>query len=385
MISAAVPYHAGLRCSERIVRVYHSDSLAGANPVLLFDAHLDLALNGVDWNRDMRCEVDELRAQERSLGMTEPGRCGSTLSLPELRAAEIGICLTTLLARQEKEVNHPFGWTTPETCYAMAHAHLAWYRAMERAGWMKMLRTRSDLAAHMKSWQAAPATTPLGFVLTMEGADPVLTPDTIYEFHEHGLRAIGLTHYGANRYGGGTRCEVGLALDAIPLLQRISELGMTVDVTHLSDVAFWQLLDHFEGRIHASHQNSRRIAPWQRQFSDEQYMAVIERDGVVGMAFDVIMMQPGYVRGVSTAEVLIERAVDNIDIVCQLAGNARHVGIGTDLDGGYGVEQTPADLNKIRDLQRLPELLSKRGYCDADIEGIMHGNWLRFFGETLPE
>ncbi len=218
----------------------------------------------------------------------------------------------------------------------------------------------------------------------MEGADPMLTPDTVFEFYEHGLRAIGLTHYGANRYGGGTRCEVGLALNAIPLLKNISDLGMTLDVTHLSDVAFWQALDHFGGRIHASHQNSRRIAGWQRQFSDEQYLEVIKRDGVIGMAFDVIMMQHGYVRGVSKAEALIERAVDNIDIVCQLAGSAKHVGIGSDLDGGYGVEQTPADLNKISDLQRLTDLLSHRGYSDGDIAAIMHGNWLRFFTEVLP-
>lgn len=353
--------------------------------MLLFDAHLDLALNAVDWNRDLRLSVDDLRAQERSLGMKDPGRGGSTLSLQEMKTAQIGVCLTTLLARQEKEINHAFGWTTPETCYAMAHAHLAWYRAMERAGWMKMLRTRGDLETHVAAWHRDPNATPLGFILTMEGADPVLTPETIYEFHEHGLRAIGLTHYGANRYGGGTRCEVGLALDAVPLLQHISKLGMTVDVTHLSDVAFWQLLDLFGGRIHASHQNSRRIANWQRQFSDEQYQAVIARDGVIGMAFDVIMMQHGYVRGVSRAEALIERAVDNIDIVCQLAGNVRHVGIGTDLDGGYGVEQTPADLDKISDLQRLKDLLSHRGYSDDDIAAVMHGNWLRFFSEALPQ
>jgi len=353
--------------------------------VLLFDAHLDLALNGVDWNRDMRCSVDDLRAQERALGMTEPGRTGSTLSLPELRAAEIGICLSTLLARQEREINHSFGWTSPQTCYAMAHAHLAWHRAMERAGLMRSIKTKSDLTHHIEDYKKHPETAPLGFIQTMEGADPVLIPDTIDEFYEHGLRAIGLTHYGANRYGGGTSCEVGLALDAVPLLKRIGELGMTVDVTHLSDVAFWQVLEYFDGRIHASHQNSRRLAPWQRQYSDEQYKAVIERDGVIGIAFDVIMLQPGYVRRVSQATVTMERAVDNIDIICQLAGNARNVGIGSDLDGGYGVEQTPADFDRIRDLQRLTELMSKRGYSDADIAGIMHGNWLRFFGEVLPD
>lgn len=351
--------------------------------MFLFDAHLDLALNGVDWNRDLRQGVNDIRAQEQSLGMTEKGRCTNTLSFPELRSAEVGVCLTTLLARQEKEINHSFGWTTPEACYAMAHAHLAYYRAMERAGWMKMLRTKADLQSHVQAFRNAPETTPLGFILTMEGADPVLKPETIDEFYEHGLRAIGLTHYGTNRYGGGTRSEVGLSLDAIPLLKRIAELGMTVDVTHLSDVAFWQVLEHFPGRIHASHQNSRRISNWQRQFSDQQYKAVIDRNGVIGMAFDSIMLQEGYVRGQSKNEITIERAVDNIDIVCQLAGNSRHVGIGTDLDGGYGNEQTPMDLNRYSDLRCLPDLLSNRGYSDVDIEAIMHGNWIRFFGEVL--
>jgi membrane dipeptidase len=353
--------------------------------VLLFDGHLDLALNGVDWNRDLRCSVDDLRAQERHLGMTDPGRGGATLSFPELRAAELGCCLSTLLARQEKEINHSFGWTSPQTCYAMAHAHLAWHRAMERAGFLRGIRNKADLRQHLEAWKAHPHTTPLGFIQTMEGADPLLVPDTVEEFHHHGLRAIGLTHYGANRYGGGTSCEVGLAVDAIPLLRKIEDLGMTVDVTHLSDVAFWQVLEYFGGRIHASHQNSRRLAPWQRQFSDEQYKAVIDRDGVIGIAFDIIMLQPGYVRRVSERLVDMQRVVDNIDIVCQLAGNARHAAIGTDLDGGYGVEQTPRDFDRFRDLQQLPDLLSRRGYSDADISGIMHGNWLRFFMEVLPD
>jgi membrane dipeptidase len=239
------------------------------------------------------------------------------------------------------------------------------------------------LAEHFADLRNRPEETPLGFILTMEGADPLLTPDTVDEFYENGLRAIGLTHYGTNRYGGGTRSEVGLSLGAVPLLRRIEALNMTLDLTHLSDVSFWQALEHFGGRVHASHQNSRRICDWQRQFSDRQYQAVIERGGVIGMACDVIMLQNGYVRGVTPPAESLDRLVDNIDIVCQLAGNAKHVGIGSDLDGGYGNEQTPVDLNRISDLQRLPAMLSARGYSTADIEGILHGNWLRFFSEVL--
>lgn len=353
--------------------------------MLIFDAHLDLALNGVDWNRDLRMDLEDIRVQEKVYGMTDPGRQTCTVSLPELKRAGVHVGVATVLARQELAINHPFGWTTPEACYAMCHAHLAYYRAMEKAGWVKMLRTKRELAAHTAVAMKSPATTPFGFVLSMECADAVLDPENIHEWHANGLRAIGITHYGANRYGGGTRCEVGLAADALPLLDHIEKLGIALDMTHLSDKAFWQVADRYGGRVLASHQNARRFCDWQRQFSDEQLKHVIKRDGVIGVAFDAIMLQPGWVRGTTKPEVTMERAVDNIDHVCQLAGDCRHSGIGSDLDGGYGHEQTPLDLKTIADLQRIPELLDKRGYKAEDVEAIMHGNWLRFFAQTLPE
>ena len=357
----------------------------------IFDAHLDLALNGVDWNRDLRQSVDDIRAQEITLQMKDKGRCTNTLSFPELRAAKVPVCLTTLLARQEQQIDHSFGWTSPQTCYAMAHAHLAYYRAMERAGYLRMIKTRGELRTHWQDYTKAAGDPnqpqlPLGYILTMEGADPILTPDTIYEFHALGLRAIGLTHYGTNRYGGGTRSEVGLSLDAIELLRHCDELGMTIDVTHLSDVAFWQVLRLFKGKIHASHQNARAICDWQRQFSDDQIRAVIDRGGVLGVAMDIIMLQNGYVRGLSKNEATLERAVDQMVHVRNLAkGKIDNIGIGTDLDGGYGCEQTPADLNKYRDVQKLVPLMLARGFKEEEVRAIFSGNWLRFFGDALPD
>lgn len=353
--------------------------------MLIFDAHLDLAMNGVDWNRDLRMDLEDIRVQEKVYGLTDLGRQTGTVSFPELKKAQVHVGVATLIARQELAINHPLGMTTPEACYAMCHAHLAYYRAMEKAGWVKMLRTKKELAGHVNDISIKPAKAPFGFILSMECADAVLDPDNIHEWHANGLRAIGITHYGANRYGGGTRCEVGLAADALPLLENIQKLGMALDMTHLSDKAFWQVADRFDGRVLASHQNARKFCDWQRQFSDEQLKYVIERDGVIGVAFDAIMLQPGWVRGVTKPQVTIERAVENIDHVCQLAGNCKHSGIGSDLDGGYGYEQTPADLQSIVDLQKIPELLDKRGYKPADVEAIMHGNWLRFFAQVLPE
>ncbi len=353
--------------------------------MLIFDAHLDLALNAVDWNRDLRLPVADTRAQERLLGMTDPGRQQGTVSFPELKRAGVGLGVATVLARQEQPVDHPFGHTTPEACYAAAAGHLAYYRAMERTGWVRMLRTRGDLHDHLAAAAADPDRTPFGYVLSMECADPVLDPDHIHEWHAAGLRAVGLTHYGANRYGGGTRSEVGLAVDALPLLRNIEQLGIALDMTHLSDRAFAQAADRFAGRVLASHQNCRALCDWPRQFTDEQLKVVVGRGGVVGVAFDAIMLQPGWVRGETTPEVTMDRAVDHIDHICQLAGDARHVGIGSDLDGGYGREQTPADLDTIADLQRLPALLAGRGYSAADVAGILHGNWVRFFAEVLPD
>ncbi len=353
--------------------------------MMIFDAHLDLGLNGVDWNRDLRMAVAEIRAQELMLGMTEPGRCTNTLSFPELRKAEVAVGLATVLARIEQPINHAFGWTTPEACYAMAMAHLSYYRAMERSGFMVAIRTKDDLGKHLMLAANNASSCPFGYILSMECADPVLDPDHIDEWYGHGLRAIGITHYGPNRYGGGTRSEAGLAAEAIPLLKNIERLGIALDMTHLSDRAFWQVAERFDGRVLASHQNARKFCDWQRQFSDDMIRFIIERDGVLGMAFDAVMLQPGWVRGVSTPEVTLDRTVENIDHICQLSGNVRHVGIGSDLDGGYGFEQTPADVNTITDLQKLTGLLETRGYPPVDIEAIMHGNWTRFFLETLPE
>jgi membrane dipeptidase len=352
--------------------------------MLIFDVHLDLGLNGVDWNRNLLHDVQDIRVQEKLLGMTDHGRQTNTLSLPELRKAEIGVCVATVLARIEQPINHSFGYTSPEACYAVAHAHLAYYRAMERNGRMKMLRTKSDLTKHVDAYKKDPVKSPLGYVLSMECGDPVLDPENIFEWHQHGLRAIGITHYGPNKYGGGTRSEVGLAAEAIPLLKNIEKLGIALDMTHLSDRAFDQVADTFQGRVLASHQNARKFCDWQRQFTDDQIKYVVKKDGVIGMAFDAIMLQPGWVRGQTKAWVTMERVVDNIDHIVQIAGNCRNVGIGSDLDGGYGNEQTPADLDTITDLQKLVPMLEKRGYSTADIEAIFHGNFLRFFTEVLP-
>ncbi len=154
-------------------------------------------------------------------------------------------------------------------------------------------------------------------------------------------------------------------------------------MTHLSDQCFFEALDIYGGPVLASHHNCRALVPDPRQLTDEQIKRLLSRGAVIGTALDAWMLYPGWIRGVTQPEVVgLEAMIDHIDRVCQLAGNARHAAIGTDLDGGFGREQTPRDLDTIADLQRVPEMLQRRGYPEEAIRGIMYENWLRFFREA---
>lgn len=161
----------------------------------------------------------------------------------------------------------------------------------------------------------------------------------------------------------------------------MDRLNMVLDATHLCDDAFWDAMQIFKGPVWASHSNCRALVNHNRQFSNEMIRVLIERGAVIGGALDAWMMVPGWVRQQSTPEQTncnLEKMLDHLDHICQLGGNTLHVGIGSDLDGAFGKEQSPYDLDTIADLQKIPALLQKRGYTQADIENVMHGNWLRF-------
>jgi len=225
-------------------------------------------------------------------------------------------------------------------------------------------------------------------VLSLEGADSMVTLKHLERAVGYGLRAIGPAHYGPGTYAPGTEADGPLSPQGRELVREMDRLKLIMDCTHLADEAFWEAVKFFHGPIWASHQNCRALVPGVRQFSDEQLKVIIERGGVVGAALDTWMMIPGWRKGVSKPEemgVTLEHMVNHIDHVCQLAGNARHAGVGTDLDGGFGREQSPADIDTIADLQKLPDLLAKRGFSAPDIELVLHGNFLRVLREHLPK
>jgi membrane dipeptidase len=369
---------------------------------LTFDLHLDLAMNAIQFNRDLRLSVAASRRSEAGLEGKSRGR--NTVTLPEMRRGRVGLCVATVLARVHRGEGHPApgggvtGNRTPETAYAVAQGMLAYYRLLEAAGDLRQIRTGPEMTAAAGVWEVALAAgapgdgagdgaggPPIGYVLGTEGADCIVSPSQLGRWWEDGLRAVSLVHYGVSKYAHGTGTDGPLTADGRDLLAAMDEVGAILDVTHQSDTSFWESLERFAGPVFASHQNCRALVPGDRQFSDDQLKALFARDAVIGPALDNWMLYPGYVRQ-QTPRHLIHLAdyVAHIDHLCQLAGTVRHVAIGSDLDGGYGTEQTPEDLDTIADLQRVPHLLRDRGYSDADVRAIMGGNAVRFFAAALP-
>jgi len=370
--------------------------------VFTIDAHLDLSMNALEWNRDLRLEAMEIRQREQGMD-DKPDRAKGTVSLPDLRRGDIGLVVATQIARYVAPGNPLPGWHSPEQAWAQTQGQLAWYKAMEDAGEMVMIRDKAGLESHISLWtngQLNPAgliehngpdatepngeslaDKPIGYILSLEGADSIVNPGYLEKAHAYGLRAMGPAHYGPGRYANGTDATGGLNEQGKTLLREMERLGIILDATHLCDDAFWDAMKLFKGPVWASHNNCRALVNHNRQFSDDQIRVLIERGAVIGLALDAWMMVPGWVRGKSTPEGMacnLEKMIDHMDHICQLAGNTRHVAIGTDLDGAFGKEQCPTDIETIADLRYLPLLLAGRGYSTEDVAGIMHGNWLRF-------
>jgi membrane dipeptidase len=343
----------------------------------LVDAHLDLAWNALQWNRDLRESVHVLRVREAA--EPGPGRRRNTVALPELRQGGVRLCFATVLARSSGTVRPHVDFASAEQANAIAWGQLAYYRALERGGHVRVLTDRPGLGDFVRAADAGAPELPLGLVVAMEGADPILEPDDVGDWAAAGLRTVGLAHYGPGRYAGGTGTSSGLTQLGRALLPQLEAAGVALDLTHLSDEAFWQALDAFGGPVHVSHGNCRSLVPHQRQLDDDQIRAVAERDGVIGVALDAWMLVPGWVKGQSRREgVGLDRVLDHVDHVCEVVGSTAHVGLGTDLDGGFGTEQSPEGLETVADLARLPTMLVDRGYAAGDIEAFARGNWLRW-------
>lgn len=352
--------------------------------MFIFDAHLDLSMNAMDWNRDLRWSVAEIRKSEQ--GKTDkPDRGNNTVSFEAMRRGNVGLCVATQIARYVHPDNPLPGWKSPEQAWAHTQGQLAWYRAMEATGKLRQITNSKGLLEHFEAWEKDSATTPIGYILSLEGADSMVNLDYLEKSYEQGLRAIGPAHYGPGTYAFGTNSVGGIGTKGKELLKEMERLGLILDATHLCDQSFWETMKVYNGPVWASHNNCRTFVDHNRQFSDEQLLELIHRKAVIGMVMDATMLVPNWQRGVShpsNTNVSLAHTIQNIDHICQLAGNALHVGIGSDLDGGFGNEQGPSDIDTIADLQKIPQMLTDRGYSTEDITNIMHGNFIRFLTDT---
>jgi membrane dipeptidase len=358
------------------------------DPKLGVDCNLDQSMNAHQWYRDITRSIEEIR--EREAGKTDkPDRGRGTVTFGEMRRGHVGVCVATLIARYVALGNSLPGWHSPEQAWAQTQGQLAWYRAMEERGELESIRDVSGLQRAVTRWSgaAAAADVPIGYVLSLEGADSLVTIRHLEKAYAAGLRALGPAHYGPGRYATGTETTGPFPSAGKELLREMDGLGLILDVTHLTDEEFWEALDLYQGPVWASHSDCRALAPHQRQLSDDQIKALAARSSLIGAAFDAWMLVPNWIRRQTTPEsagVTLNTVIDHIDRVCQLTGSAKHSMIGSDLDGGFGREMSPMDLDTIADLAKIPDLLRARGYGDEDIRGIAHANAIGFLQRSLP-
>ena len=351
--------------------------------VFIFDCHLDLAMNAIEWNRDLKKTVYQIRSREE--GMTDKlDRAKGVVALPELRKGNIGLVVATQIARYVEPGSVLPGWNSPEIAWGISQAQLAWYRSMEDQNEMVQITNLEQMEKHLALWfdKSLPdQNKPVGYILSLEGADSFVNISYLEKAYAYGLRACGPAHYGPGRYAAGTGMTDGLTAQGKDLVKEMDNLNMILDATHLTDKGFEEALSIFKGPVWASHHNCRALVNHQRQLTDDQIKVLIERDAVIGGVFDTWMLTDNWVRGIDDPKergIDLEKVVDHYDHICQIAGNTNHIAIGSDLDGAYGKEQSPYDLEDIADLQNLKGILSRRGYSSTDIENIFYKNWLRF-------
>jgi membrane dipeptidase len=352
----------------------------------IFDGHLDLALFALAYNRDMT--EPAAVSNQREEGMTDALDRGlGAVSLPDMRRGRVAVCQSSLAARVNREarpVNRlDLDFATQSMAYANAQGQLSYYRVLEEVGEVGLVRSVQDLDRLWERWETEEGSDlPVGIIVSMECADPILGPDQLESWWEAGLRSVSLTHFGHGQYAAGTGVEGPLTGRGRELLSQLAQVGMTLDVSHLAEESFYGALDHFPGPVIASHNNCRALVPGDRQLSDEQIRLLLDRSAVIGLVLDAWMLVPGWVHGESSPENLRLTAVaDHIDHVCQLAGNSRHAAIGSDVGG---LNHMPADFHTIADLQKLEPILAERGYFESDLDNIFNANWLRHFRRWLP-
>lgn len=357
----------------------------------IVDAHQDIA-----WNYFNNRRVFTLSAWKKRKVETNPvflrryGRCMS--GLPEALLGRVAVIFSTIFVSpawatiydDEKILYH-----TDQEAYSLGMQQIEYYHRLagqhER---IELIHTQADLDAVLASW-ADDAELPdrrLGIVLLMEGADPIIEPAQLEEWYAAGLRIVGPA-WTKTRYSGGTKALGPLTDLGRELLDGMARFNMIVDLSHMAPEACYETLDRYEGPLLASHSNPLRFRKDRpdRNLPDDIIVRIAERDGVIGILPYNLFLVEGWQMGDRKDAATMETVIAAIDYVCQLTGSARHVGIGSDADGGFGAESIPVGLETVTDLWEIGGALARRGYEAEDISAILSGNFLRVLRAGLPE
>ena len=344
---------------------------------MFVDAHLDLAYNALEHSRNLFLSLDQLREAERKA----PCREGiATVTFPELRRGKIGLVFGTIfvIPAAAAEPLDQLVYRDQEQAYRLGLQQIDYYhKIVDENTSLRLVGSTEALEEVMNGQEdAAPL---LGIVPLMEGADPVRDPAELEEWWERGVRIIGPAWDNTRYATGALRGEKGgLTGDGYALLEVMADIGFILDLTHLSQTATFEALERYEGPIVATHVNCRKLAPHvdERNFNDRQIRMLGEKGGVIGIVLYNRFLKHGVVKGDRKEMVTTAEVVAHIDHVCQLLGSADHVGIGSDLDGGFGARDIPFEMDSAADLHKIGEALKDRGYDTEHISQIMGGNWV---------
>lgn len=355
--------------------------------MIIVDAHEDIAYNGVRFGRDYRHSVALTRRREA--GSAHPNGIATT-GLPDSILGRVAVVFGTLFVAPDAGssilLDDSPRYRTPAEAYEMALGQWDYYqRLFDGSERLRPIKTNADLDAVLKTWE--PGTEIVdhkqGMVMLMENADPIIEPKQFEEWYERGVRLVGPAWMGT-RYCGGTGMPGPLTDMGRELLEVMASFNAILDLSHMAEEAYLEAVDRYEGVIIASHSNPRKFRNSDRHLSDDMIRRLVERDGVMGIVMYNNFLSNDWKKGDNRATLPYTVVLDAIDYVCQLSGSAAHVGIGTDWDGGFGLESIPGGLDTITDLWRLGDALRARGYNEADVEAILGGNMLRKLRQSLP-
>lgn len=364
-----------------------------ANKPLIVDAHQDLAYNMLTFGRDYTDSVANIRQSET--GTTTPKFTGDTMiGWDALQDARVGVIFSTLFAaplRHKEGAWDILTYETPDQAHTLYRQQVdAYYKLVDtHPDKFTLIQTKTDLAQVVANWENAtkdqePA---IGLTLSMEAAEGIRDPAELELWWELGVRLIGPAWVGT-RFCGGTKEPGPLTKEGYALLDSMADHGFTLDISHMDEEAVLQSLDHFPDQIIASHSNPIGMLKGtdsNRFLSDRVIEGLLEREAVIGIVFYNLFLNPESQIGSPRHMAPIDSIADHIDYICQIAGDAKHVGIGSDLDGGFGLQDSPDGMDSIADIQKLVPILSNRGYSDEDIDNLFGKNWLTILQNTLPE